>query len=122
MSYTCIYPNYVWFSLVARKMVSTPYVFILLILLAMGERLALVSLHWSERVSERTPACKLDEYVNAILSIRRYDIATDVDSCLLQIFVWEQFSAVALKSVEYLGVWNSVPKWLEKVDIVLIQA
>lgn len=33
--------------------------------------------------------------------IGRYEIVTHTNSCFLQMFLWENFSVVALKSMEY---------------------
>lgn len=47
----------------------------------------------------------LDDYVaNGVRSMRRYDIVIHVDSCFLQMFVWERFFILASKLVDYLKV------------------
>lgn len=45
-----------------------------------------------------------DDVANVVRSVGRYDIVTHVDSCFLQMFVWEPFSIVASKLMEYLEV------------------
>lgn len=142
MSYKSIYPNYVWFfdegdrrkngfvvkafsrtdyrgicSWMARKMVLTPYIFPILILLIKGESLVLASLHQG-RIS------KLDECVNVVLSVRRDDIVT----CWFMSPTNFCVRATFCSGSEADGVpgghngRDGVPKWLEKVETVLIQA
>lgn len=51
----------------------------------------------------RSLYARLDECVgNMVWSVRRYNVVTHVKSCFLRMFLWERFSALALKSMEYL--------------------
>lgn len=70
-----------------------PYVSLLMISLAKGEKLTLAPLHLYHFV------CTPDECIgNVVRSVGRYDA---VGSCLLQMFEWGYFSTMAPKPLEY---------------------
>lgn len=80
--------------------------FRLAILLVKGERSALAPIYLGSLY-----AC-LDECITNIAQLLgRSDVVMHVDSSFLQMFLWERFGALALKSNEYSSI---MPKRLEE--------
>lgn len=70
------------------------YVFHLAIILAKGERLALLPLYLGSLFDS------LDKCANNVVwSVGRYDVATYFEASCLEIFIWKRFGALAPKSV-----------------------
>lgn len=57
---------------------------------------------------------------SVVLPVGRYDVVTNVDSCFLQMLLWERFYALSPKPMElpHVVMEEAVSIWLEEDEII----